>query len=257
MIAVSPNDTWAWTQSNTTTAQVSLATWRICEHTFSNLTSNSRALYVSSKTSNPVRGRPYATDDDFLVFVSNSSSSTEYRMSKAGFYALDLSMEAFFGGPGVGVAEEIMSKTLDMDLKAMTENIAAELSSQIRSSSNTKLTSVVGAAFSSQVYIRVRWIWLTLPVAEVLVTCLALLFTIMANRGQPLLKSSVLALLASDVEQANLKEVSGLFNEDAKRKPMEDLKARFRIGGDGRIVFSNKGGESLSSSPQVQGSDFI
>ncbi|KAK8059968.1 hypothetical protein PG996_009898, partial [Apiospora saccharicola] len=84
------------------------------------------------------------------------------------------------------------------DHAAMTGSIADGLSAQMRSQSpgdNGNLTMLEGAAFRAETYIHVRWPWFLLALVEVVAAALLVTVTIFITRGEPLLKSSVMALL--------------------------------------------------------------
>ncbi|KAK8127959.1 c6 and c2h2 transcription factor [Apiospora sp. TS-2023a] len=60
---------------------------------------------------------------------------------------------------------------------------------------NGNLTMLEGSAFRAETYIHVRWPWFLLALVEVVAAALLVTVTIFITRGEPLLKSSVMALL--------------------------------------------------------------
>lgn len=89
------------------------------------------------------------------------------------------------------------------DLKSIITGIAETLTNQIRTKNhgdNNDASIITGAAFFNETYIHVRWGWMALPLAEVLLTALLLVVSIMITRGQPLLRQSLIALLTNRLE---------------------------------------------------------
>lgn len=166
-------------------------------------------------------------------------SGRDYQVSDGAARALEAPLMGFFGAPGVSGSELVMGTLEDLDVEAVTNSITAELSSQMRSQANVNLTLVKGAALAPQVYIRVRWRWIVLPMMEVLLAATALFLNCDLNRGQPLLKSSLLALLASRLELghdgAEDEAPSQGHNEETQR--LDEVRSHLQVGPDGRLEF--------------------
>ncbi|EKG10176.1 hypothetical protein MPH_12776 [Macrophomina phaseolina MS6] len=75
------------------------------------------------------------------------------------------------------------------------ENIATAMTEQVRVSNSS--FGVSGLAWSNETYVNVRWAWMTLPLAVLVMSAAHLACTIITNgaRGQRIWKSSSLALL--------------------------------------------------------------
>ncbi len=104
---------------------------------------------------------------------------------------------------------------------------------------NVNLTILTGEAFSPQPYIEVQWPWLALPIAEVTFTVILLSLSIIATRGQPLFKTSILGVIlygVGDWKEPNFRtwqpSTIGELERWAKGK-----RARLELDVDGRLKF--------------------
>jgi len=85
----------------------------------------------------------------------------------------------------------------------MTADLADTLTHQIQSKDpgdNSNATVFYGDVFITETYFNVRWPWLIMPLAEALLAAILLIISILLTRGEPLLKSSVLALLVHGLD---------------------------------------------------------
>ncbi|KAI1737700.1 hypothetical protein F4680DRAFT_204003 [Xylaria scruposa] len=84
-----------------------------------------------------------------------------------------------------------------VDVEATTADMAAALTEYMLrpQGDNLNVTTVTGYMIISETYIHTEWIWLLLPIFEILFTVFLLIVTIIITRHQPILKHSVLALL--------------------------------------------------------------
>lgn len=91
------------------------------------------------------------------------------------------------------------------NITATMDNIATSVSYQMLSGPNA--TMVDGEVYAEQTYIRVRWVWLSLNVALVIVAALFLAAVVFASSRtrQPVWKSSLAPLLSEHVQM--LKEI--------------------------------------------------
>ncbi|KAK7927503.1 hypothetical protein PG985_004501 [Apiospora marii] len=129
------------------------------------------------------------------------------------------------------------------DHAAMTGSIADGISAQMRSrgpGDNNNLTMLSGSAFRSETYIRVRWPWFLLALVEVVAAAVLVTATIFITRGEPLLKSSVMALLLHGLDGWGEDGRSGRLETekdlDARSKAM---KAQLCEDDNGWLRFAN------------------
>ncbi|KAK7708993.1 hypothetical protein SLS64_006474 [Diaporthe eres] len=148
MIAVRLPETWQWTESNLTEAEVSMITWYWCEHTFENVTTNGRELLSGSHSSRPLNSSRFPTGGGYSGH--SDVSGRDYRVSDGAARALQAPLMGFFGAPGVSGSQQVMGSLSDLDVEAATNSITAELSSQMRSQANINLTLVKGVALAPQ-----------------------------------------------------------------------------------------------------------
>ncbi|KAJ5633356.1 hypothetical protein N7490_009695 [Penicillium lividum] len=109
------------------------------------------------------------------------------------------------------------------NMNARFESLAASLTTNARS----KVCNATfnGIPWSNQAFVHVRWLWMSLPIALVLLTVAFLIITIFHTRGQYIWKSSPLALLCTDVH------VDGRypFTSDLSLKGMESVSKEMNV----------------------------
>jgi hypothetical protein len=154
-----------------------------------------------------------------VAYLFNLDSSSPYNISTRTYYSmtkyLDLLMGANLnsdgfgdiistdGGivvsePGITSSKFALSKFMwANDVEEFTHGLASLLNAQMLDpyGDNMNVTTISGYMVLNEIHIRVRWVWLTLPLFETLFTCVALAITIFLCWGQPLLKNSAIALL--------------------------------------------------------------
>lgn len=128
------------------------------------------------------------------------------------------------------------------NLQNFTDNLAKTLTNQIRSVSpgdNQNATTFAGDVFVKEVYIRVTWPWLIIPLAETLTTAILLVYCIVLSKHHRLLKESLIALLVHGLNGWRADEIDLPDPEDAEKLETmaEGMKARFMEDGDGRLRF--------------------
>lgn len=120
-------------------------------------------------------------------------------------------------------------------------DIANALTTQLRESNgdNYNASTIKGKAFFEEPYMHVRWWWITLPLAEVLLTVILLAVSINITRRQPLLRQSAMALLASGLEGWSQDELNilGAQSREKLDELAEKLVARLEIDDLGRLRF--------------------
>jgi hypothetical protein len=102
------------------------------------------------------------------------------------------------------------------EINSVFESLASSLTTHARSKvcDNTKR----GVAWTMQSYVTVRWLWMILPIALVVLSLVFLAITVFHTRRQYIWKSSPLALLFSDLRV----DGSGGFKIDSTLKGMEN-----------------------------------
>lgn len=127
------------------------------------------------------------------------------------------------------------------DMKNLTENLANTLTNQIRSKApgdNNNAEVFGGDAFVKEVYIRVTWAWLTIPVAETLTTAVLLVYCIGLSKHRRLLKTSLIALLVYGLDGWGADEIVNCEDAEKLQTMAEGMRARLLEDGDGRLRFS-------------------
>ncbi|KAI5926300.1 hypothetical protein F4810DRAFT_589840 [Camillea tinctor] len=182
-------------------------TWSWCVKTYYNVVASPVGIEEANYTSEPLlldntilNGiQPWNTyfanssRENFNVTVSLASGLWQY-LDKL----FTRELQSPLTGEAVDTDFSIGEFMYFADLANLTKNVEDTLSNQIRSSSpgdNEWAELWPGQAFYEETYWHVRWAWITLPATEVLLTALLLLISIIWTKGQPLFKSSALALL--------------------------------------------------------------
>jgi hypothetical protein len=144
------------------------------------------------------------------------------------------------------------------DLANFTSNLADAMTHLIRNSvngDNVNATTFPGVATITETYVRVRWPWLILPLAATLVTACLLAVSIVLERGAPLLKTSVTALLVHGLEGWDTRELGemalgkytgkkgGKETSERLEEMAAGMMARFEEGEDGVMRFVRSEGQ--------------
>lgn len=129
------------------------------------------------------------------------------------------------------------------DIGNATANLATTLTNQVRSvdpGDNANATMVAGDVYVKETYISVNWPWLILPFAETLLVVVLLGVSIFLTSGQPLLKTSLIALLVYGLDGWTKKDVAIAGGEDTdKLKHLaENMNARLVDDGEGGLHFA-------------------
>ncbi|KAI0007464.1 hypothetical protein F4779DRAFT_591790 [Xylariaceae sp. FL0662B] len=131
------------------------------------------------------------------------------------------------------------------DLKTVITNIGETLTNQFRSNNpgdNYNASAITGTAFFNETYIHVRWPWMILPLGEVVLAAFLLTISIIITRNQPLLKDSLIALLANRLHGWSDEEldVSGQQTQTALDNLAEKMLAKLEADDKGRLRFVRK-----------------
>lgn len=235
------------------------STWYWCEQTYKNVTADPGRITNADFTSEMLSPPDGLSNDEgldgaqYLPLIANSTghgfsiSATSNNALFPYLYNL-LTRDIVDMYPHAG--SDFDNDSLDLstflyttDLKNFTENLAKTLTNQVRSiapGDNSNATSFAGDVFIKEVYIRVRWPWLIIPLVETLTTAVLLVSCIMLSRHSRLLKTSLIALLVHGLDGWRADEINLPGSEDAEKLETmaEGMRARFMEDGDGRLQFA-------------------
>lgn len=237
--------------------EVSFSKWNWCAKTYKNATASpagitggtvvSEGLFKSGSLSNE-KG-----DSGSGYFVYTTQSGRDFYVDKNTQLQLFAWLGAFLersiidSYPRTNTQVDSDSFNLGFflyasDLNVVTQNLADTLTNQIRSTSpgdNLNTTKVAGNAYITETYIRIRWQWIVVPLAEAVLTCVLLIISIFTTRSEPLLKSSVLAFLFHPLEGLRAKDLNmNEINTPSKLEEVsETMMAKLETGKDGRVRF--------------------
>lgn len=230
------------------------STWYWCEQNFFNVTADPGRIddadFTSEMLSKPAEGSLDEARQLPLIAISTghkfSISATTNNALYPYLYKL-LTRDIVDSYPHAG--SSLDNDSLDLstflyttDIKNLTDNLARTLTNQVRSiapGDNNNATTLAGNAFVKEVYIRVTWPWLIIPLVETLATAVLLVYCIVLSKHRLLLKTSLIALLVHGLDGWSADEIKLPASEDAEKLETmaEGMRARFMENGDGRLQF--------------------
>lgn len=238
-------------------AEISFSTWNWCAKTYSNDTASPAGITGGTVVSEELFQSGFLSDEN----GDAGSGSIAYKtQSGSEFYVDHNSQLQLFGWLGRFLERSIEDRyphtgtQMDDDsfnlgfflyasnLSKVTQDIAETLTNQIRSThpgDNLNSTTLEGEAYVFETYIRIRWQWIVLPLAETVLTCVLLAVSIATTSSEPLLKSSVLAFLfypleGLKVEDPNMNEPDTVSKLERRSKA---ITAKLEPGEAGRFNF--------------------
>lgn len=203
-------------------AEVYFSTFSWCTQTSRNVTGSQTDAKAGSVLSEDLTFTTYSDANfdpsnkmgaNYYSYLANSTGHA-FNISRMAIYSLPNYLRTFLSAtvkhniyrPDNGPVNQLLETGFALqnsDLKTVNTDIADTLTNQIRTKDhgdNYNASIITGAAFFNETYIHVRWGWMALPLAEVLLTALLLVVSIVITRGQPLLRQSVIALLTNRLE---------------------------------------------------------
>ncbi|KAJ5415595.1 hypothetical protein N7465_004290 [Penicillium sp. CMV-2018d] len=124
------------------------------------------------------------------------------------------------------------------DINSLFESLASSLTTHARS--KVCDGTIDGVAWTNQSFVNVRWPWMSLPIALVVLTVVFLVATVIRTRHQYIWKSSPLALLFSDVHV----DRPFPFKSDPTLKGMESASKDMQV-----YLETSSNGVSLNTNP--------
>ncbi|KAF6831544.1 hypothetical protein CPLU01_06710 [Colletotrichum plurivorum] len=231
--------------------------WHWCAKTFHNLSASQGELHIGTTISEALQLQTqddiddpaslYHEDDRYLTDWNTSSSSTLYRTLPTPFWDHindwlgDAALK--WGSPAMndefGGGKEAGNVIYTADMAQMVDNVASALSSLVWSNETDNLSAekFPGDAFVTESYIHVRWQWITAVLVEALLAAALLVASIIAVRGDPLLKASVIALLVHGLEDWRDIEVLQPETSTTLEESSEEVVVRLMDNGAGRRLF--------------------
>lgn len=232
------------------------SSWYWCEQSYHNVTASPSRISHTDYASEMLTSVSYKRHVDgtgYLEMVANStghmfsiSSTSNAALFPYLYGLLDRAVVISFPLRGSKFDDDSLDLSTFLykaDIKNVTENLANTLTNQVRSVSPgdnknaTLFTS--GEVFVKEVYIRVTWAWLTIPLAETLITAVLLVSCILLTGHRPLLKTSLTALLVHGLDGWSGDEIKIPDPEDSEKLEgmAENMRARFTKSNDGRLQF--------------------
>ncbi|KAF2972263.1 hypothetical protein GQX73_g1267 [Xylaria multiplex] len=189
----------------------------LCEKTYKNVTEMNGRISLPIPDQETLSIVEKLQDDDvadyYTLKTNTSSSSTIYKINAQDYNSLASYLWELFSYSWIakGVQNPTNSNTdsttpnlgwqfaESVDFGQTVSNIAYAMTEVIRNSRNSTL--VAGDAFSSKVYIEVRWGWVALPLTLTIISSALVIFMVVRRdrRNIPVWKNSTLALLLYDI----------------------------------------------------------
>ncbi|KAI0550462.1 hypothetical protein F4679DRAFT_203230 [Xylaria curta] len=206
------------------TAELAASTpWKACSRFPEEIDENERGCYSWSKGNTDV----IIIDPELPTqYLYSSDPASQYKISLHTFQHMIWFMQA-----RIESLLNFVFKNKGVDAEAFTADIAEALTEYMLrpQGSNLNVTTVTGYMIVSEAYIHTEWIWLLLPIFEVLFTVFLLIVTIIITRHQPILKNSVLALL--------IHGLSGWSREELRVPEPEELSTLEKLMKGQRAIF--------------------
>jgi hypothetical protein len=112
--------------------------------------------------------------------------------------------------------------TANGDWNIVSSRLAAVISSVVQSSTNPEARNFTGDSYGQEIFVNVRWIWLSGPLFVVFLSVVILILTIInSSRKQYLFKTSILAVLFHGLEGWNISDSQT--EPDGRRKTDHEL----------------------------------
>lgn len=234
------------------------STWYWCEQSYYNVTADpgriTNADFTSEMLSHPVN---LTVEGDlggaeYLPLIANStghafsiSATTNNALFPCLYELLTRDIVDRYPHAGSNLDDDSLDLSTFLyttDFKTFTKNLASTLTNQVRSMTpgdNNNATTFTGDVFVKEVYIRVTWPWLIIPITETLATAVLLVYCIVLSKHCRLLKTSLIALLVHGLDGWGADEIVLPDSEDAEKLETvaEGLRARFIEDDKGRLRF--------------------
>jgi hypothetical protein len=124
-----------------------------------------------------------------------------------------------------------MPKISSTGLRAVIKNIAASYTKDALNASNY---TIGGTIITTEVYVRVKWLWMILPAVLTVLGVIFFILTILVNRGQKLdvWKSSIMAVLFHGLDDWGEKTRDGPSRVGQMEKTAQQIKVKLRASDD-------------------------
>jgi len=129
------------------------------------------------------------------------------------------------------------------NMSDVARDFAATLTNNIRSAApgdNVNATTVLGTAYFKETYMQVRWAWLIIPLVEAVLGAVLLVVCILFTRKEPLLKTSLIALLVHRLDRVTEDEMDVMQRMETAEKlegAAEKLLVEFKRNEKGELKF--------------------
>jgi hypothetical protein len=148
---------------------------------------------------------PNRTLNDPRTNFTYDAASIEdtFRIGNSSFLPLEQTIRTIFDSEEFEVAmhNELYNGTANGDWNIVSKRIAAVISSVVQSPRNPEARNFTGDAYGQEIFVHVRWIWLSGPLFIVTLSIVLLIITIItSSRKQYLFKTSILAVLFHGLE---------------------------------------------------------
>jgi hypothetical protein len=226
-----------------------------CERKYHNVTASARETKFDSYEQEKAYFIEYE-DDQFTQIYRTNSSNTNYRLKNGNLNPLWQQLSRLLDNRGVLHQRRPTAGAFDTELDIadhlrlanltqVMQNVATSITNSLRHpdvGENRNSTMIHGTAFYDELYYFIRWGWITLPVALVLMVVVLFIVTMFLTRSEPLLKTSQPALLFYGLDGWSEEEIVGLMpnneSQEGFETAAEKLTATLCRNAESRLVFS-------------------
>jgi len=181
-----------------------------------------------------------------MAFCGSDSTDTEQGDGASSLFsgqlAIEVTGDSYIGNPIVTAVHEQLLQNEDLD--GWIKQVAVSLTNNLRSTGgNLNDTRFAGSVYTSETFITIRWLWLTLPALMVVLSALFLAMMIVETEksGMPAWKGNPLNILFCKVDG----ELEGMAGEGMEggqgkrgvKRAVGDARVRLEREGEGRWGF--------------------
>ena len=179
--------------------------------TICNIRPCAKGYNISVKDGKLRKVETYSTDKFDLVRSDDTTKQSYFRAEgmPSHEFSWSRSDDASFGALGKAISDSFMSNDFYKDLYSndsdrvfggnftlLSHNLAREVSILMQGTRNPNYVNITGNKYNPEVYVQVRWPWIILPLATIILSIAVLALTIIDSRRRPyLLKNSIIAAL--------------------------------------------------------------
>ncbi|KAF2622936.1 hypothetical protein BU25DRAFT_414706 [Macroventuria anomochaeta] len=143
----------------------------------------------------------YAVDSAVIQYCADNTTDCQYSWRMYATRDLGAAIKKILDSEDFVRYQAALPSTFDHNFTTLYHRISDEISVLMRSSANPNATNMTGIAYGTDIYVKVRWLWLVLPLLTITASMLVLGFSILdSNKKNYLFKNKILASFAFELD---------------------------------------------------------